>query len=96
MCAGGDGFQKDDGRKKRRVLKLRSMEDRVERDKKKRRKLKAEPVSPESISVYYSVCQAGGAGCISWEEYSPLHFQGGPACDEALGYLYGDGKVWKV
>ena len=46
--------EKDDGRKKRRILKhagkrSRSKEDRIEKDEKRRRKLKAESVSRESI-----------------------------------------------
>ena len=47
--------EKDDGRKKRRVLKhaekrSRSTEGKIEKDEKKRRKLKAESVGLESIS----------------------------------------------
>ena len=47
--------EKDDGRKKRRVLKHaekrnRSKEGRIAKDEKKRRKMKVESVSPESIS----------------------------------------------
>ena len=47
--------EKDDGRKKRRILKhaeksSRSKVDRIGKDEKRRRKLKAESVSGESIS----------------------------------------------